>query len=173
MGNHVSDWEHVTVRCEKFVYNGSNYLKPTYVSVQAHSLVYQYTWAEMTKAYTTHVRVFCALGSHGMWKDAGTHVYEDIVIAQLSDVTSVGTVWNTWQTPVQAYQYNPSTKTGVALGSSAWPTYFNRDYTSATSKSAYYWGNMASGSVFGYDMLTTGPRGPESTTSLTSSSILK
>lgn len=147
-GDHVGDWEHVTIRLAKFTYNGNTYVKPTMVSYPCHDFKNQYTWSAVTKVNTTHVVAYSAQGSHGMWKDSGSHVYKDIVIAKLTDECSQGTAWDTWNS-LETYAYNAETHTGSGLGTSTWPSYFNNDYTNANSLCAARWGNDQDGSVFG------------------------
>jgi hypothetical protein len=162
-GNHVSDWEHVTIRCRKY----STYLNPAAVSLQHHSYFDQYSWSAMSTIGGTHIAVYSAYGSHGMWKDAGTHTYETTTIGNLQDVCSVGTTWNTWLGTVNTYEYYAASDTGTGLGTTAWASYFLTNYGSSSSQAAYYWGNMQSGSVYGYYQLVTGPLPPQSTSSLT------
>ena len=168
-GNHVSDWEHVTIRCRKY----TAYIKPAAVSLQHHSGVDQYSWSEIAKVGGTHIMVYSAYGSHGMWKDAGTHTYETTVIGNLQDVCSAGTTWNTWLGTVNTYEYYAASNTGTGLGATSWASYFLTNYGSASSQAAYYWGNMNSGSVYGYYQLETGPLPPQTTSSLTDTAAFK
>ena len=62
-GNHVSDWEHITIRFAKFTYNGVDYLKPIQVKYPSHNFAYDYTWAEVTKVDNTHP--VGNIGDHG------------------------------------------------------------------------------------------------------------
>ncbi|ANS73507.1 hypothetical protein AWM70_02000 [Paenibacillus yonginensis] len=169
-GDHVGDFERVTVRLAKFVYNGQNYLKPVQVFYGYHSSGITYRWDEVDKIGGTHPVAYSAFGSHGMWKDPGNHVYQDIVIAKLTDVTNQGTSWDTWNR-VQAFEYFPNASTGVGLGN-PWPTWLNKDYTNPNSGAVYRFGNPAQGSVFGQPLLADGPTGPQEKTALTSDTIL-
>lgn len=159
-GNHVGDWEHVTVRFARFTYEGRQYLKPIQVVLPAHSFRNIYDWAQMEKVDGSHVVAYNALESHGMWKDAGNHVYQNIVVAQLTDVCNQGTAWDTWNN-LRIFEYNAWEKTGRGIGAEPWPSYFDRDYSNPNSLSAQYWGNPEQGSLFGQPLLANGPSGPE------------
>jgi len=171
-GNHVGDWEHITIRVAKFTYNGNNYIKPVLVCYSAHDFVNVYTWDEITKVNSTHPIGYCAKGSHGMWKDSGNHVYKNIIIAQLTDVCSAGTAWDTWEC-LETYEFFTSSGTGRAVGNSTWPSYFNKDYTNSNSLCAYKWGNGQWGSVFGQPILDEGPTGPEQKEALNNDTLLR
>jgi hypothetical protein len=170
-GDHVGDWEHVTVRLAKFTDNGTNYVKPVQVYYSAHSFGNIYNWADVGKEVTTHPIVYSASGSHGMWKDAGNHVYQDIVIAQLTDVCNQGTAWNTWNN-IPIYEYFPAQSTGIGLAGTAWPDWLNKDYTNPNGGSVYRFGNPAQGSAFGQPLLDNGPTGPQEKSALTDGVVL-
>lgn len=159
-GNHVGDWEHITIRFAKFTHNGVDYLKPIQVRYPTHSFANEYTWAEVEKVEGTHLVGYSADGSHGMWKDAGEHEYQNIVVAKLTDDCSAGTAWDTW-TCLETYEYSAPTRTGRGLGITEWKSYFDVDYQNAESLSVYEWGNKKDGSVFGQDKLGNGPTGPQ------------
>lgn len=159
-GNHVSDWEHITVRFAKFTYDGVDYLKPIQVKYPSHSFSYAYTWEEVDKVQGTHVVGYSAKGSHGMWKAPGEYEYMNIVVAKLTDVCSAGSAWDTW-TCLDTYEYSAQEKTGRGLGATQWKSYFDIDYQNPDSLSVYRWGNKKNGSVFGQDMLADGPSGPQ------------
>jgi hypothetical protein len=126
-GNHVSDWEHITIRFAKFTYNGVDYLKPIQVKYPSHNFAYDYTWAEVTKVDNTHPVAYSALGSHGMWKDTGSYVYKNIVVAQLTDVCTAGSAWDTWNC-LETYEYSAQTRTGRGMGTTEWKSYVDVDY---------------------------------------------
>ena len=128
-GDHVGDWEHITVRLAKFSYNGVNYVKPIMVVYPYHSSKNIYNWADVSKvAGTDHPIGYSAKESHGMWKDAGNHVYQDIVVAQLTDECSAGTAWDTWNT-LRTYEWFPRSWYGRGLGGTTLPAYFSDDYS--------------------------------------------
>jgi hypothetical protein len=160
-GDHVGDWEHVTVRLSKFTYQGITYVKPTMAALPYHSSISLYQWNEITKVTgTNHVIAYSAKESHGMWKDAGNHVYQNIVVAQLTDVCSAGTAMDCWNI-LNTYEFTPGTLTGRGLGTTVWPSYFDVDYDNPDSNSVYRWGNPGEGSAFGQPILADGPAGPE------------
>ncbi|OBZ16443.1 Vps62-related protein [Bacillus sp. FJAT-26390] len=170
VGDHVGDWERITVRFAKFVDNNTNYLKPVQVFYGAHSFGTAYSWDEVTKVNQTHPVGYTAFGSHGMWKDPGTHVYQELVVTQLTDVTNQGTAWDTWNN-VQAFQYYPHLSTGNGLGN-PWPTWLDKDYTNPNSNAVYRFGNPAQGSYFGQPLLAGGPTGPQEKGALTNDVVL-
>jgi hypothetical protein len=153
-GDHVSDWEHVTIRLTRFAYNGVTYVKPVLVNYPYHSSQLTYSWANVTKVSgTDHVIAYSAKNSHGMWRDAGSHVYQNIVIAQLTDDTSAGTQWDTWNT-LKTYEWFARGWWGRGLNGMTYPSYFTDNYINR-------WGNETQGSAFGQPILADGPRGPE------------
>jgi hypothetical protein len=170
IGDHVGDWERVTVRLAKFVSGGTNYLKPVQVFYGSHAFGTTYNWSDISKTSSTHPIVYSAFGSHGMWKDAGTHVYQELVVTQLTDVTNQGTSWDTWNN-IQAFEYFPALATGNGLGNS-WPTWLNKDYTNPNSGAVYRFGNPGQGSLFGQQVFADGPTGPQEKLALTDGTIL-
>ncbi|MBJ6362756.1 hypothetical protein ACFOQM_16045 [Paenibacillus sp. GCM10012307] len=170
VGNHVGDFERVTVRLAKFVHNNTNYLKPVQVLYGAHFFANTYSWSEVNKINGTHPVAYSAFGSHGMWKDAGNHVYKDLVVVQLTDVTNQGTAWDTWNS-LQAFEYYPNQSTGVGLGN-PWPTWLNKDYNNPNSLSVARFGNPTQGTFFGQPLLAGGPAGPQEKASLTDATLL-
>ncbi len=160
-GDHVGDWEHVTVRLARFTYQGVTYVKPTLAAYPYHSSINLYEWSNVPKvAGTNHMIAYSAKQSHGMWKDAGNHVYQDIVISQLTDECSAGTAMDCW-TILNPYVFSTATLSGRGLGETQWPSYFDTDYENPDSESVYRWGNPGQGSVFGQAILADGPAGPE------------
>ena len=159
-GDHVGDWEHITVRFAKFTYDGVDYLKPIQVKYPSHNFSNAYRWDETEKVEGTHVVGYSAYASHGMWKDPGTHVYLNIVISKLKDECSQGTAWDTW-TCLETYFYSAQERTGFGIGGSQWQSYFDVDYTNPDSLSVYRWGNRKEGSAFGQDKLSDGPTAPQ------------
>ncbi len=170
VGSHVGDWERVTVRLAKFVDNNTNYLKPVQVLYGAHSFSTVYRWDEVEKINGTHPVAHSAFGSHGMWKDEGTHVYKDLVVVKLTDVTNKGTAWDTWNN-IQAFEYYPYQSTGTGLGN-PWPSWLNKDYTNPNSWAVARFGNPAQGSYFGQPLLAGGPNGPQEKGALTDGTAL-
>ena len=140
-GNHVGDWEHVTVRLYKFTQDGITYVKPNLTLLSYHAWMGKSSFNTMTKVDGTHPVVYCANGSHGMYKSPGEHVYINYVVVVLSDVASQGAQWDTWNSLV-TLQYDTNTQRGTGLGSSAWPVEFVQgDDYSMESGAVYQWGN--------------------------------
>ncbi len=159
VGDHVGDWERITVRLAKFEDNNTQYVKPVQVLYGAHSFSTVYRWDEVDKINGTHPVGYSAFGSHGMWKDPGNHVYKDLVVVQLIDVANQGTAWDTWNN-IQAFQYFPNQGTGVGLGN-PFPAWLGRDFSNPNSGAIYRFGNPAQGSFFGQPLLADGPTGPQ------------
>jgi len=159
-GDHVGDWEHVTVRLATFTFQGRSYVKPTLVHFPAHSFGTGYSWSEVPKVHSTHPVAYAARGSHGCWKDAGRHVYQKIpILGDLVDECSEGMAWETW-TVLEKYTYSVQAASGTAL-EGTWPSWLNKDYSSPDSQAVYRWGNPKEGSVFGQYRLVDGPTGPQ------------
>jgi len=92
VGNHVGDWEHITVRL-------NSTLMPVQVYMAYHRSGALFEWAAVEKVESTHPVCFSAIGSHGSWKDAGEHNYGPFIkgILELSDSCSNGTAWDGWK----------------------------------------------------------------------------
>ncbi|RXZ78644.1 DUF946 domain-containing protein [Paenibacillaceae bacterium] len=170
VGDHVGDWERVTVRLAKFEDNNTHYVKPVQVLYGSHSFSTVYPWDEVDKIDGTHLVAYSAFGSHGMWKDPGSHVYKDLVVVQLIDVTNQGTAWDTWNN-IQAFQYFPNQRTGVGLGN-PFPDWLSRDFENEASGAVYRFGNPRQGSFFGQPLLADGPTGPQDKGSLLNDVLL-
>jgi hypothetical protein len=86
MGNHVGDWEHLTIR---FV-GGA----PTQVYLSQHNGgdVYAYGDPDL-KLDNGRPTVFAANGSHGLYHEEGSYYYGPIT--DLEDETNHGTMWDT------------------------------------------------------------------------------
>jgi hypothetical protein len=139
-GNHVGDWEHVTIR---FVDD-----KPYQVSLSQHdggqTLVYG---AEGILAGDQPV-VYAAKGSHALYPDAARHTYRHLPNGDtLDDYTNAGTLWDTRQ--------------GLKVFS------WQKDYTGELSWLNFTgrWGNPKAGCsvsepITGECVLGNGPKGP-------------
>ncbi|WP_224243580.1 Vps62-related protein [Hyalangium gracile] len=136
-GNHVGDWEHLTVR---FI-DG----RPAQVYLSQHANGQTFTFGDKGMLFTGwHPEVFAAHGSHGLYPDAARHIYETIFNGDfLADDTGYGLAWNTWDNVV-AIPWQPL---GSYTGSLAW-----LNITAA-------WGNPASGcdNPTGYCVNSGGP----------------
>lgn len=124
-GNHITDWEHVTVRLLKEETGGKTTYRPVVVDYSAHFLCNYITWDEVEKVDGTHPAAYVARGSHGMWKDAGEHIYVNAVIVKLKDFTSQGTAWDLWKKgKMETYAYDALKHEGKGIGGSEWKTDF-------------------------------------------------
>jgi hypothetical protein len=197
-GNHVSDWEHVTVRMVPY-WDGAEWsYKPAQIYLSAHDFGRNYLWDVVPKdlgdaiflplitrsgsmtasgpsqanlatsgfdAVYTHPIVYQAWGAHGLWKDAGEHVYQHTPVGNLVDSTSAGTPWKTWR-HVEAFNYDNSS----GLAGNAWPLWMDPDYNNPAlggnnpaSGPIFRWGNDEMGTcMFGECQLNPGPTGPVS-----------
>ncbi len=122
-GNHVGDWEHITVR---FV-DG----RPSQVFLSAHDsgflANYGSAWLSITNG---HANVFSALGSHGLYVDAARHTYATLPNSfTLDDDTGYGVSWNT-SSNVVTFSPQPA---GSYTGSLSW---LNFTGTGATRRAA-------------------------------------
>lgn len=162
-GNHIGDWEHVTVRLMNYTENGKNYYRPVIVDYSAHSFRNYVSWDEIEIVDETHPVAYTAQGSHGMWKDAGTHVYVDAVIIKLTDECSQGTEWDLWlPDQMETYSYDALTHTGKGIGESEWSTAFDLDYLNENSDCISSWGNNGwYAPIQIYPQLQGGPGGPQ------------
>lgn len=183
-GNHVSDWEHISVRLEAVKTDGVRSLQPTKVYIAAHNFGGDYPWGEIAKVVpnelqrqalriegTFHPVIYSAWGSHGSWKDPGAHVYDTAVGTDLTDHCNNGTAWDTWGNVV-AFDYN--SKKG--LGSNRWPRWMGEDFEAAgegpdqadpANGAIYRWGNPQDNGdagiiakIAGQNRLENGPTGP-------------
>lgn len=155
-GSHVGDWEHLTVRLN------AN-LQPVKVYMSQHADGEVAGWWEINKAAGAGNRVviYCAWGSHGLYKTGGDHDYGPLNM--FTDACSEGTRWET-TAALETFDYNARN----GLGSSTWPRWMDTDYTTPgaspeipASNTIYRWGNPKEGaSAFGESQLNDGPTGP-------------
>jgi hypothetical protein len=136
-GNHVGDWEHMTVR---FVDGRPDKI---YMSQHANGLTFNYGDKRL---FSTgfHPEVFAAKGSHGLYPDAARHIYETIFNGDfLADDTGYGVAWDTWNNVVTI----PVKPVGTYTGDLSW-----MNITAS-------WGNPASGcdNPTGYCVNSGGP----------------
>jgi thiol-disulfide isomerase/thioredoxin len=178
-GNHVGDWEHITVRLG-WVYEPSTgwAIKPLHLFVSAHDFGTSHPWDTIEKVQgSDHPIVYSAKGSHGLYVTAGPHRYDKIWVLFypifLYDYTGNGAEWNTW-TNLETFDYDGE----YGLGSSVWPRWMSTDYEAPcapdnpgcdphdpASGPIYRWGTCRFGdcSILGIDtgcIMTDGPTGP-------------
>lgn len=180
-GNHVGDWEHITVRLLR---QPDESLLPQQVYLSAHSFGGAYGWDEVERHAETHPVVYAAWGSHGLWSAPGDHVYMTIgeevlgvcvtiVCADLTDETAAGIAWDTWER-VAGFDYGAK----EGLGGESWPVWMSDAFTEPGAPPPevpgggpiYRWGNAEDCSTLGVDIsdligvcrLEDGPTGPVS-----------
>lgn len=174
--SHVGDWEHVTVRL-MWVYDEQVgwSVQPVQTYLSAHDFGGIYEWEEIPKINDTHPVVYSAWGSHGVWLTAGRHTYGSAMGEDLTDWTSEGTAWDTWNY-LETFDYDYNAKQGQGLGGSIWPLWMGDDFTdpgdcgdpsNPACGPIYRWGNMRDGCVSipfvgTYCRLEDGPTGPVS-----------
>lgn len=158
-GNHVGDWEHVTIR---FRQEGNTYT-PIKVSFSLHDTNKVLNWGDgAIQMQGNHLVAYEAHGSHGMYPTAGHHIYKTVnaVIKkiELADDTGAGAAWDTWNNVVTVTQDGSGTFSCV--GHNGTPnaencaTWLNYD-------PQFRWGNAKSGKCgFGECQLNSGPTGP-------------
>jgi hypothetical protein len=155
--NHVGDWEYIVVRV-----TGDDPYSPLEVAYSAHDFVGVYDWADVEKAEDTHPVAHVAWGSHGNWKDAGSHHY-DTIVCELHDYCSRGTAWDTWHC-VRAFDFSER----KALNGGDWPVWMGEDFSEPggsnpydpAAGAVYRWGNPEGYCWEWACVLTTGPTGP-------------
>lgn len=167
-GNHIGDWEHVTVRLMKYEENSRTYYRPTIIDYSAHSFRNYTSWDEIEIVENTHPVAYTAQGSHGFWKDGGTHVYADAKVLKLTDECSQGLAWDLWQeNQMETYTYNALTHTGEGIGNSEWNTAFDLTFCDNSTDAVISWGNRGwNAPIQIYPQLSGGPGGPQQKKSL-------
>jgi len=89
-GNHVGDWEHVTVR---FIN-----LEPKLIYLSAHSFGSTLPWKDPSLQYSgDHPVIYSAKGSHGLYGQPGNFTYRNLPNGDwLYDSMGAGVAWDTW-----------------------------------------------------------------------------
>lgn len=167
-GNHIGDWEHITVRLMKEIKSDTICWRPVIVCFSAHDFINCYSWNDIEKVDTTHPVAYTALGSHGMWSSEGNHVYVNAVVVKLTDECSKGTAWDLWKNDaLKTYSYDSLNHTGRGIGNSEWNDCFNFNYYDENSVAVCRWGNYGwYPPVCIYPSLESGPTGPQHKTAL-------
>lgn len=162
-GNHIGDWEHITVRLLKYEEAGKSFYRPIIVDYSAHDFRNYVAWDDVQTIENTHPIAYTALGSHGMWAQAGTHVYVNAVVVKLTDECSEGTAWDLWHDGnIETYSYDSLKHTGYGIGNSEWNTCFDFDCYNEDSNAVLRWGNKGWYlPIQIYPSLETGPTGPQ------------
>ena len=166
-GDHVGDWEHVSVRLMKEEKEGATYYRPVTVDYSAHFMRNYVSWDEVETVDGTHPVAYTACGSHGMWKDAGTHVYVNAVIVKLKDFCSQGTAWDLWEEgKLETYAYDALNHQGEGIGSSEWNSDFDLNCGEANGGIGI-WGNKGwCPPIQIYPRMDAAPSGPQHKESL-------
>lgn len=165
-GNHVGDWEHVTVRLGWNYSKGQWVLTPFEMYLSEHSKGDTRQWEKISKVNGKPV-VYCAWGSHAMYFDDGNHKYKYIpFIGSLIDHCSKGKIFDVFNNKFEAYDFTG--KKGLA--NNPWPTWMSTDYknpgkdpSDPSSGAIYRWGNKKRGCddpFGGTCRLENGPTGP-------------
>lgn len=111
IGSHVCDWEHVTLRFKVFEADGKRYIRPIKAAFNVHSGLVSYeNWENLEKINGTHIQVYCAAGSHGIYASEGEHHYVNFgAIQKLTDSCSKGTPIDLWQDGrLETFDYTPA-----------------------------------------------------------------
>ncbi|NMO22241.1 Vps62-related protein [Pyxidicoccus fallax] len=109
-GNHVGDWEHLTVR---FIEG-----RPYAVYLSQHAGGQTLLFGDKSLAVLGwHPEAYAALGSHGLYPDAARHIYRNLPNGDfLADDTGRGIAWDGWVQPV-VFPWKPM---GTYTGSLDW-----------------------------------------------------
>lgn len=167
-GNHVGDWEHVTVRLTlQRDSQGRETLAPSMNAVSFclayHDKDKSYVWGDVPKVQgTEHPIIYSAKDSHGSWLDPGDHEYKKF----LTDLTDAGTNWDTWK-KMECFDYDAKKGLGPTW-KGTWPNWLKKDggdkrigNEDPASGPVTHWGNRKSKrGWFGHWRLTDGIVGP-------------
>ena len=166
-GNHIGDWEHITVRLLKEESGEKISLRPVIVDYSAHFMRNYVSWDEVETVSGTHPVAYIACGSHGMWKDAGVHVYVNAVVLKLKDLTSQGTAWDLWEDgKMETFTYDALTHKGKGIGESEWKADFGIDCFDENG-GVTIWGNRGwKPPIQVYARFDSAPSGPQHKKSL-------
>jgi hypothetical protein len=177
-GNHVGDWEHVTVRLTaRRDSEGHTSLVPATdarkvsFSLAYHSKDARYAWAGVPKVQgTEHPIIYSAHGSHGSYLEPGSRRYDSAAGKDLVDYTDAGTAWDTWE-KLECFDYDAKKGLGPTWVGT-WPNWLKKDRNdkglgneNPASGPVTRWGNYRWGAVdtvFGGTQyrLEHGPTGP-------------
>ncbi|KAG8695332.1 Vacuolar protein sorting-associated protein 62 [Ceratobasidium sp. 395] len=134
VGNHIGDWERMTVRTVNGVAISADY--------NAHSGgngAGTKRWVDVLKPPGEDRPLgYVADGSHGVWPEPGTWVYEDFIIIQLKDETADGgPIWHA-KDNIYAIEYLSNT---TYTGEQAWVNYQG------------FWGNIGQTDCWWYSIV--------------------
>ncbi|MBM4039112.1 MAG: DUF946 domain-containing protein, partial [Planctomycetes bacterium] len=171
-GNHVGDWEHITIRLtwqkvwSKWILAPSMSSDQPSLFLAAHDEGAKETWPVPWVPGTHHPIIYSALGSHGSYRDPGSHLYKDHWLAgEFRDHTNRGTAWDTWK-KLECFDYDARRGLGPTW-KGTWPRWLEHDTGNRNTGSndpasgpVGRWGNRAWDKWFGYYRLDQGPKGP-------------
>ncbi len=158
-GNHIGDWEHISVNLIIEENNSTTKVRPAFLEISYHEWREYYDWNDV-EMEGNHPVVYIALKSHGIWNREGVNVYKNIYITRLKDECSKGYAWDSWNT-LETFVYDALTWEGRGVGSSTWKTCFDKDYLNKDSDAVMIWGNYELPNGVFYRFLVTGPTGPQ------------
>ena len=171
-GNHVGDWEHITVRLTWQKVWGKWYLIPSMdaevpsLYLASHSHGQRWRWPVRRVPDTHHPIIYAAKGSHGCYLKVGSHTYKShFITGKLTDHTDKGTAWDTWN-KLECFDYDAKQGLGPTWKGN-WPTWLKKDTgdrnvgnENPASGPVWRWGNYQRGKIAGQYRLTDGPTGP-------------
>lgn len=171
-GNHVGDWEHVTVRFGWDFDNGEWLLSPFEVYLSAHSGGNHRAWKDVKLDENSPI-VYSARGSHAMYFDPGEHTYSIVSTDHCSD----GEVFDCSQNN-KIVPFDFATKKGLA--GDDWPSWMSSDFKDGgdnpqdpSSGGIFRWGNEKRGCNEGQCRLENGPTGPISKSDVWDPNVLE
>ncbi len=169
VGGHPGDWEHFTLRFLTYEENGKKYMRPVKSAFAAHTFAEIEPWEELEMIDSTHCRIYCAYGTHGLYPHTGTYTYMNFIVVKLQDICSEGEVWDLWlPEKLETFELVPETSCR-ALAGSKWASVFSYDVEDPDSMATLYWGNEAEYPPF----MNSGPQGPQFKTEMTSTTSFK
>jgi hypothetical protein len=161
-GNHVSDWEHMTVRLVWTQdHTGKWSPEPLQAYYSWHSSGDFILWKNV-QTVTTHPIAYSASKSHGLYSTPGDHKYGSL--PALTDTCSEGPMWDTWMN-LAAFDF---TAMRGLDPSTPWPAWMSENYGDPGTGDPsipgngpiYRWGNQEQGCYPWACQLEDGPTGP-------------
>ncbi|KAL3278225.1 hypothetical protein HHI36_013564, partial [Cryptolaemus montrouzieri] len=112
MGNHVGDWEHITLSFKNLEHPDSIFVSShefgayykykhflqTFIyesQITKQKLLHNISFPKFLLMKENHPVLFAAWGSHGFWSEPGNHTY--LMVPKLQDRTGFGELWETWK----------------------------------------------------------------------------
>ncbi len=180
MGNHVGDWENVTIRFSHA--NGEYTPERISLSQHAHNKVFDWTSNQIAKTDGTHPNVYQARGSHAVYSTGGAFKYGSAAGSDLVDRTGSdpGTIWDTWNNVVvleKKAQSEGEETIWTCTGHDGEPNAEDCE-TWANLPHSFRWGNLEDQiepnfCAAGECRMNSGPTGPQSKSSVTKLSVFE